>query len=87
VQGAQTDANDANTTPYVGTLLTQPVMTAQLFTNLTAAQGAIAYIVDGKASNCGDTTCTTWGTTVTGGGGSLRLLVWYNDTNWTLIGK
>ena len=28
------------------------------------------YVNDGKSSNCGDSACTTWGTTVTGGSGS-----------------
>ena len=36
------------------------------------------------AANCGDTACTTFGTTVTGGGGALKLLVWYNGAEWTL---
>jgi len=49
--------------------------------------GLVASLTDGKATNCGDSACTTFGTTVTGGGGSLKLLVWYNGSNWTLIGK
>ena len=53
----------------------------------TPVAGMQAYVDDGKSSNCGDSACTTWGTTVTGGSGSLNLLVWYNGTNWTLIGK
>ncbi len=60
------------------------------FTNLgTPLDGGIAYVTDGLAASCGDGTCTTFGTTVTGGGGFLRLLVWWNaaDANWTLIGK
>ena len=35
----------------------------------------------------GDSSCTTWGTTVTGGGGALNLLLWNNGANWTLVGK
>lgn len=59
------------------------------FANLPTASAGItqAYITDGLAANCGDTSCTTFGTTVTGGGGSLKLLLWYNGSNWTLIGK
>lgn len=58
------------------------------FANLpTASSGYEAYITDGLAANCGDTTCTTWGTTVTSGGGALKLLIWYNGVNWTLVGK
>ena len=49
--------------------------------------GYQAYITDGKSSNCGDSACTTWGTTVTGGGGSLKLNLWSNGSNWTLVGK
>jgi hypothetical protein len=49
--------------------------------------GTMGSITDGLAANCGDTTCTTFGTTVTGGGGALHLLVWNNGTNWTLMGK
>ena len=61
---------------------------AQTFATLPpAVAGQISYIRDGAAGNCGDGTCTTFGTNVTGGGGSLKLLVWYNNANWTLIGK
>jgi hypothetical protein len=49
--------------------------------------GYYVTITDGKASNCGDSACTTWGTTVTGGGGALHLLLWANGTNYTLVGK
>lgn len=57
------------------------------FASLAAMRGQSASIIDGLAANCGDTTCTTWGTAVTAGGGALKLNVWYNGTNWTLIGK
>jgi hypothetical protein len=58
------------------------------FANLpTPAVGMFACITDGKAANCADGTCTTWGTNVTGGGGALNLLIWYNNTHWTLVGK
>jgi hypothetical protein len=49
--------------------------------------GEIATITNGLAGNCADGTCTTFGTNVTGGGGALKLLLWYNGTNWTLMGK
>ncbi|HET8921270.1 MAG TPA: hypothetical protein VFN27_16545 [Xanthobacteraceae bacterium] len=55
--------------------------------NANPIEGATAAITDGKATACGDGTCTTWGTTVTAGGGALNLLIWNNGTNWTLIGK
>lgn len=59
-----------------------------IFANLPpTTAGTIAYITDGLAGNCGDSSCTTFGTTVTAGGGALKLLVWRNGTNWTLIGK
>lgn len=65
-----------------------PRLGGQVFVGLpTPAAGMYAYITDGLAANCGDSACTTWGTTITGGGGSLKLLAWYNGTNWTLIGK
>lgn len=53
----------------------------------TPTFGMIAVVKDGLAANCGDGTCTTFGTTVTAGGGALKLAIWYNGTNWTLIGK
>jgi hypothetical protein len=53
----------------------------------SALQGMTATIGDGLAGNCGDSSCTTFGTTVTGGGGALHLQLWYNGTNWTLTGK
>ncbi len=53
----------------------------------TPVAGMYAYISDGKSSNCGDSACTTWGTTVTGGTGALKLFIWYNGSNWTLAGK
>lgn len=68
---------------FGGPLVTQTVS----FSQLTAATGAIAYVKDGLAGACGDGACTTFGTTVTGGSGALHILVWYNGTNWTLVGK
>lgn len=62
---------------------------SSLFANLPPSSpiGQTAYITDGKASNCGDAACTTFGTTVTGGGGALNLKLWWNGANWTLIGR
>lgn len=49
--------------------------------------GEQAVISDGITSGCGDSACTTWGTTVTAGGGSLTLLIWYTGSAWHLLGK
>lgn len=49
--------------------------------------GTVQAISDGLAANCGDGTCTTFGTAITGGGGALKLLAWYNGSGWRLIGK
>ncbi len=79
VANAQTGTN----TPS-GSLVLQP----RTFATLPATTaGTVAYITDGLAANCADTTCTTFGTSVTGGGGALQLLVWRNGAAWTLIGK
>jgi hypothetical protein len=43
----------------------------------TPVAGMVAYITD--------STVATWGTTVVGGGSS-KVLAWYNGTNWTVIG-
>ena len=52
------------------------------FANLpTAAAGIVAYVTD--ASNAG----AAWGDSVTAGGSTNKYLVWYNGTNWTVIGK
>lgn len=61
--------------------------TGSVFSGLSTGSGKIAYITDGLAGNCGDSSCTTFGTTVTGGSGALKLLMWYDGANWTLIGK
>jgi hypothetical protein len=75
------DASGSNTRPF-GSF---PALT---FATLPpAVTGTMAYISDGAAGNCGDGTCTTFGTTVTGGGGSVKILAWWNGSNWTLVGK
>lgn len=64
------------------------IATGLTFATLPATTaGTVAYITDGLAGSCGDASCTTFGTTVTGGGGALKLLVWRNGSNWTLVGK
>jgi len=57
------------------------------FASLPFVKGYQSVIIDGLAANCGDGSCTTWGTTVSAGGGALTRQVWYNGTNWTLTGK
>ena len=52
-----------------------------------AVAGTVAYMSDGASGNCGDSACTAFGTTVTGGGGALKILIFYDGANWTLIGK
>ena len=42
------------------------------------AIGVVAYVTDGTSG-------LTWGQTVTGGH-STKYLVWFNGTNWTVIG-
>ena len=79
--GFQDDANDPNTTP-----LPAPTTTYAGLPGSPVA-GMYAYISDGKSTNCGDSACTTWGTTVTAGAGALKLFIWFNGTNWTLAGK
>lgn len=34
-----------------------------------------------------DSTVNTWGTAITVGGGTDKVLAWYNGTAWTVIGK
>ncbi len=78
--GARDDANDPPTAPNIAGTTTYANLPAQVI-------GQFAYITDGKASNCADTTCTTFGTNVTGGGGALPLLIWWNGAHYTLVGK
>ncbi len=51
-----------------------------------ASAGEIFYITDAKTTNCSDSACNV-GATVTGGTGSLKKLIWYNGTAFTVIGQ
>ena len=42
--------------------------------------------VAGMEATVTDSTTTTWGATITGGGSNI-VRAWYNGTNWTVIGK
>lgn len=56
----------------------QPLTVATL---PTAVAGRYAYVTDGDA-------LLIWGATViNSGGGATKYLVWYNGTNWTVVGK
>lgn len=44
-------------------------------------------LFEGDEFNISDSTTATWGANVTTGGGSNRVLVRYNGTNWTVVGK
>ena len=77
-------------TAATGSMVMPPITTSGvIFTGLPAspAAGTFAYITDGKASNCADSSCTTFGTAVTGGTGALPLFVWYTGAAWHLVGK
>ena len=56
-------------------------LTPVAFTGLpaTPTQGTLAFVTD--------STTNTWGATVTVGGGTDPVLVGYNGTNWTVVGK
>ena len=55
--------------------------TGEIFANLPApAPGQVCYLTDGGAGKA-------LGDTITVGGGSTKYLIWYNGTNWTVIGK
>jgi hypothetical protein len=64
-------------------------LSGSTFASLPAAPpaGTLAYILDAIATGCADTTCTTFGTNITAGGGALKKLGWYNGANWKLIGQ
>jgi hypothetical protein len=49
--------------------------------SLATLAGSIVYILDGDAG-------LAWGATaVNSGGGATKYLIWYNGTNWTVVGK
>ena len=62
--------------------LTAPKLTSYVISALpTPAASMMAYITDGD-------TALAWGATaVNSGGGATKYLVWYNGTNWTIVGK
>ena len=63
----------------VWTFQAPPVVPHYVVASLpTGVTGAMAYVTDGTAG-------LTWGATVTGGH-STKYLVWYNGTNWTVMG-
>jgi hypothetical protein len=75
------DPTGTNTRPFYA-------VPASTFATLPpAVPGTLAYITYGAAGHCGDAACTTFGTTVTGGGGALKLLLWNNGQAWTVRGK
>lgn len=64
-----------------GSVITQQVVTVATSASLPLSPfpGQLSYVSDGAAS-------LAWGATVTGGG-STKYLVWFNGTDWTVIGK
>lgn len=63
--------------------LASGIYTATTITNLNASPtaGEVSYITDGDSS-------LAWGATaVNSGSGATKYLVWYNGTNWTVMGK
>jgi hypothetical protein len=59
-----------------------PHITGVAFASLpTPAAGIVAYVTD--AANV----APAFGDTVSAGSGTTKVLVWYNGTNWTVIGK
>lgn len=60
-------------------LLTNPVPTYTYATLPTGKVGMVVYI--------SDATTNTWGANITAGGGSDKVLAWFNSANWTVVGK
>ncbi len=80
-----TAANEVPLNGFLGTLaykddlaITDGLAVADLPTAPTARVGNITRVTDGAAA-------LAWGATVTGGG-TAQYLVWYNGTNWTVLG-
>jgi len=58
---------------------TNPIVEPLTFATLpTPIAGMLGYITDCNT--------TTWGATAAGGG-SNKVLIWYNGANWTVAGK
>ena len=84
-----TAANEIPLNQYLGTAAFQDsdnfsvgnlqIATAYTFATLPSSPSV------GRVARVTDSTVTTWGGTVTGGG-SNNVLCWYNGTNWTVIG-
>jgi hypothetical protein len=64
-----------------------PIVGAHTYAGLPTSPlaGQTSHILDGNASNCGDGVCTTPGVVITGGGGSLDLLLGYDGSNWRIL--
>jgi hypothetical protein len=80
-----TGANEVPLNGFLGTLAYKDDLAIQdgttvalLPTSPTARVGNITRVTDGAAA-------LTWGATVTGGG-TAQYLVWYNGTDWTVLG-
>jgi len=69
-----------NTTSGYWTLAAPPKLASYVTTGLPAGTlGAMACVTDGSSG-------LAWGATVTGGH-STKYLVWYNGSNWTVMGE
>lgn len=71
-------------TVYIATKAVSPIVQYTSFTVSTLptpTAGMTAYVTDGDAG-------LAWGATVVNtGAGATKYLVWYNGTNWTVMGK
>jgi hypothetical protein len=67
--------------------ITDPTITAHTFAGLPGSPtaGQISHIIDGLAGACSDSVCTTPGAAVTGGGGSLDLLMGFDGVSWRIF--
>lgn len=73
--------------PPSGAVRNLPVTFGTLPACSAGTEGASAAVTDLLAANCGDGTCNTWGTTVTGGTGAIHRQLYCDGTNWTLAAK
>lgn len=64
------------------------VATTPFYLQMVAStySGLPASPTEGDIAALTDATTNTWGASVTVGGGSHKVLIWYNGTNWTCIG-